>query len=92
MDVCYAIIKPCVLSGHAATVGHPENKKYKYIHLGLIIIGIKGMIKKEEVCKLLLIIQDDRWSDVKRKIIALTESDLNENRGLFYCSPDFFYL
>ena len=37
-----------------------------------------------------LIIQDDRWSDVQQKIIALTEINLNENHGLFYCSPNFF--
>ena len=56
------------------------SKRYKYIHLGLIVIGIKGMIMKGKGCKIMLIIHDDRWSEVQRKIIALTEVDLNENR------------
>ena len=41
------------------------SKKYKYIHLGLIIIGIKGMIMKGKGCKIMILIHDDRWSDIQ---------------------------
>ncbi len=35
------------------------------------------------------LLYDDRWTDVKKSIIGVTEVDMNENKGIFYCSPDF---
>jgi hypothetical protein len=37
----------------------------------------------------LLVFYDDRCTNVKKAIIGATEVDMNENKAIFYCSPDF---
>ena len=59
------------------------------MHLGLLVIGIKGLTRKGIGCKTLITVFDSRWTDVKTAIIGMTEVDMNENRAIIYCSPDF---
>jgi len=66
-----------------------QKNNYRLAHLGLIVIGIKGLTRKYVGAKALIVIYDDRWTDVKKSIIGVTEVDMNENKGIFYCSPDF---
>ena len=59
------------------------------MHLGLIIIGIKGLTCKGLRKKVLLAILDKRHKKVEDALIARIEEDMNQNGGIFYCNPDF---
>jgi len=59
------------------------------MHMGLIVIGLKGLTRKNLGTKVLIVVYDDRWSDQKKSIIGLTEVDMTNNGGIFYISPDF---
>lgn len=65
-------------------------KKLYYTHLGLIVVGIKGMIRKNTGARVVMVIYDDSITDQRKKIIATMDVDMNENKGLFYCAPYFF--
>lgn len=56
------------------------------MHMELIVIGIKGLTRKNLGSKVLIVIYDDRWSDIKKLIIGLTEVDITNNGGIFYIS------
>lgn len=68
-----------------------RNKEYKFMHLGLVVIGIKGkgLVRKELGRKTLVSLYDGRWTDASKAMIGVTEVDMNENKGIFYCSPDY---
>lgn len=53
------------------------------MHMGLIVIGLKGLTRKSLGTKVLITIYDDRWSDSKKSIIGLTEVDMSNNSKLF---------
>lgn len=55
----------------------------------LIIIGVKRLTRKNLGTKILIVIYDDRWLDLKKSIIGLTKVDMTNNEGIFYISPDF---
>ncbi|KAG5606900.1 hypothetical protein H5410_028392 [Solanum commersonii] len=59
------------------------------IHMGLVVIGLKGLTRKNLGTKVLITLYDSRWSESKRSIIGLPEVDMSNNGGIFYCSPDF---
>ncbi|MCF8704108.1 hypothetical protein L3055_11280, partial [Corynebacterium sp. MC-02] len=59
------------------------------MHMGLIVIGIKGLARKNLGAKVLIVVYDDRWTDLKKSIIGLTEVDMTHNGGICYISPDF---
>ncbi|KAG5632774.1 hypothetical protein H5410_004491 [Solanum commersonii] len=59
------------------------------MHMGLIVVGLKGLTRKNLGTKVLIVIYDDRWSDLKKSIIGLTEVDMTNNGGIFYISPNF---
>lgn len=67
-----------------------KKKGRKLAHLGLIIIGIKGLTRKKLGTKVLLTILDKRWTEeAKKALIAAMEIDLSDNVRIFYCSPNF---
>lgn len=59
------------------------------MHMRLFVLGIKGLTRKNLGAKVLIVLYDDRWSDLKKSIIGLTEVDMTNNGGIFYISPDF---
>ena len=59
------------------------------MHLGLIVVRIKGLTRPGLGTKVLITLLDKRWTDVKKALIATIEVDMTTNRGLFYCSPDY---
>lgn len=73
---------------NAHSLKHLKNRMV-LMHMGLIVIGIKGLTRKNLGSKVLITIYDDRWSDIKKSIIGLTEVDMTNNGGIFYISPDF---
>lgn len=61
----------------------------RLVHIGLIVVAIKGLTRKELGCKTLLRILDKSWKGSSHKaLIANIEVDMNRNTGLFFCSPD----
>ena len=58
------------------------------MHMGLIIISVKGLTRKNLGTKILIVIYDDRWSDLKKSIIGLTEVNMTNNGGIFHINPD----
>ena len=49
-----------------------QKRQMNLMHMGLIIIGLKGLTRKNLGTKVLITIYDDRWTDPKRSIIGLT--------------------
>ena len=61
------------------------------VHLGLIIIGVKSLVRKNLGAKILISILDNGWqTNVKKALITAIEVYMSDNKGIFYCSPDFF--
>ena len=62
----------------------------RLLHLGLIVIGIKGLVQRSLGTKVLLAFLDNGWrTNVRNALISAIEVDMNDNKGIFYCSPDF---
>ena len=60
------------------------------MHLGLIVIGIKWLVRKNLGTKVLNAILDNGWRlNSRNALIAAIKVDMNDNRGIFYCSPAF---
>ena len=66
-----------------------QKRRMNLMHMGLVVIGLKGLTRKNLGTKVLITLYDSRWSESKRSIIGLTEVDMSNNGGIFYCSPDF---
>lgn len=56
-------------------------------HLGLFVIGVKALVRKDTGTKALMVLFDDIWSNIKKAIISSTEVELNRNIRLFYIAP-----
>ena len=62
----------------------------KLVHLGLTVIGVKGLVRKNLGTKVLISLLDNKWrASAKNALIAVIEVDMSENKGIFYCSPNF---
>ena len=62
----------------------------KLLHLGLIVIGIEGLVRKSLGAKVLIAFLDNGWrTNTINALIAAIEANMNENTEIFYCSPDF---
>ena len=60
------------------------------VHLGLLIIGVKSLGRKNLGTKVLISILDNCWqTNAKEALITAIELDMGDNKGIFYCSPDF---
>ena len=60
------------------------------MHFGLIVIGVKGLVRKNLGTKVLISFLDNGWrTNAKNALIAAIKVDRSENKGIFYCSPDF---
>ena len=60
------------------------------MHIGLIVIGLKGMVRKETGYKVFVVVTDTRNKTNRMKgIIGTIEADMNQNRGIFYLSRDY---
>ena len=59
-----------------------------FAHIGLVIIGIKALGRKDLGTKLLALLLDKSWkSNLKKAIFSGMEVDLSKNTALFYCTP-----
>lgn len=67
-----------------------QENHMNYTHLGLIVVGIKGMTRLDLGAHVIMTLFDDSIEDKQKKIISFMDVDMNNNRGLFYCAPEFF--
>ena len=67
------------------------NSGQNIMHIGLIVIGLKGMVRKETRYKVFIVVTDTRNKTNRMKgIIGTIEADMNQNKGIFYLSPYYF--
>ena len=60
------------------------------VYLGKIVIGIKGLARKQLGTKTLIVILDNKWKrDVIKAVIAQIEVDKNKNKGIFLLCTKF---
>ncbi|GMN37442.1 hypothetical protein TIFTF001_042641 [Ficus carica] len=59
----------------------------QHIHVGLVMIRVYGMHRRQAGVKVLVVIRDTRWGDA-RSIIGQMEIDLAEGTELVYFTPD----
>jgi hypothetical protein len=62
--------------------------RYKYIHQGMYIIGIKGMTRKKLGTMVLVTLLDKRWDTINKAALGFLERDMNENNLITYIAPD----
>ena len=62
----------------------------RLLHLGLTVIEIKGLVRRNLGTQVLIAFLDNGWrTNAMNALIATIKVDMNDNRGIFYCSPDF---
>ena len=66
-----------------------QNETLIRTHLGLIIIGVKGLTRKGLGCKTFVCMLDTRHNNEQQALIASMEVDMGSNNGIVYCTPDF---
>lgn len=65
------------------------HRRHKYIHLGLVVFGIRGLIRKQIGGKVLIVLYDSKFSEKEKAIIRLLEVYMNHNLGITYLWPNF---
>ena len=72
------------------STGKVRQNGKRLVYLGLIVIGVKGLIRKNLGTKVLISLLDNGWrTNAKNALIAAIEVVMSENKITFYCSPDF---
>lgn len=66
-----------------------DTQKYRFMHMGLIVVGIRGLIRKDVGAKALISVMDTRWDTAKYGMTGMGEADLNPNNVMFHIAPDF---
>lgn len=64
------------------------DRKHNYIHLGLIVFGLRGLIRKQVGGKVLIVFYDSRFSDKEKSIIGLVKIYMNNNICITYLCPN----
>ncbi|QHG11155.1 polyprotein [Pitaya badnavirus 1] len=65
-----------------------KNTGYQHIHLGLIMVRLHTIHRRDAGVSALVILRDNRWPD-DRAIIGAMEMDLSSGTQLVYLAPDF---
>ena len=65
-----------------------RNKGYKFIHLGLIQVGIKPLTRRGINAAVLLRLFDGRFTDYKQGMLGMVEASLSKDPIHFNCNPD----
>ena len=65
-----------------------ENKGYKFLHIGLIQVGIKPLTRKYINAAVLLRLFDGRFTNYKQRMLSRVEASLSKGPIHFNCSPD----
>ena len=65
-----------------------KNKGYKFLHLGLIQVGIKPLTRRGINAAVMLRLFDGRFIDYKQGMLGMVEASLCKGPIHFNCSPD----
>ena len=65
-----------------------RNKGYKFIHLGLIQVGIKPLTRRGINAAVLLRLFGGRFTDYKQGMLGMVEASLSKDPIHFNCNPD----
>lgn len=66
-----------------------KNVGLKQMHIGLIVIGIKGMHRKHLGAKVFLTLFDSRFIDPKQVMLGCMEVNMNGGEQIIYFVPDY---
>ncbi|GLT64484.1 hypothetical protein SLA2020_369750 [Shorea laevis] len=66
-----------------------QRRDHNFIHLGLIVIGVRGLTMRGLGTKIFLMLYDNRHSKDRKKIIGLCEIDMGDNLGITYIAPGY---
>ena len=64
------------------------NKGYKFIHLGLIQVGIKPLTRRGINAAVLLRLFDGRFTDYEQGMLAMVEASFSKGPIHFNCNPN----
>ena len=66
-----------------------KNLGLKQMHMGLIVLGIKGMHREGLGVKPFVSLYDSRFTNLEKAILGCMEVDMNNNKQLVYFVPDY---
>ena len=70
------------------TLNHHRSKKYKYIHIGLIQVGIKPLTREGLNTSILAVVRDARFLNFQDSLLGSVETSLSEGPISFEVYPD----
>jgi hypothetical protein len=65
-----------------------QDQNYKYIHVGLVQVGIKPLTKEGLNTSILAIFKDARFQNFQDSLLSSIESSLCSGPISFYCYPN----
>ena len=65
-----------------------QDRNYKYIHVGLIQVGIKPLTKEGLNTFILVVLKDARFQNFQDSLFSSIESSLYTGPIFFYCYPN----
>ncbi|KAL6194743.1 hypothetical protein ACLB2K_035819 [Fragaria x ananassa] len=70
-------------------VSEAFQKKYSYMHIGAVQVGIKLLARDGIDCSVLCVLQDDRITDFKKSLLGTVEASLCNQVAYFNVFPNF---
>ncbi|KAL6138156.1 hypothetical protein ACLB2K_063442 [Fragaria x ananassa] len=70
-------------------VSEAFHKKYSYMHIGAVQVGIKLLARDGIDCSVLCVLQDDRITDFKKSLLGTVEASLCNQVAYFNVFPNF---
>lgn len=66
-------------------------EKYKYLHVGLVQVGVKPLTREGFNTSILLCLRDKRLLDFNQSLLAVLQSNLDDGPVYFNCYPDIMF-
>lgn len=68
---------------------HIKDKDLKHAHLGLVIIGVKGLHRENLGAKVLIYLYDNQFTNIEQGLLEIIELDMNNKGGIIYFTPNY---
>ncbi|KAL9242672.1 hypothetical protein vseg_016652 [Gypsophila vaccaria] len=65
------------------------NKKHKFLHLGLVQVSIKPLVRDGVETPIIVYLRDSRHQNFKNSLLAVVSTNLSEGAFYFNCFPGF---
>ena len=66
-----------------------RSNKYKFMHIGVVQVGIKLLAREGITCSVLCVFQDNRLTDFQKSMLGTLEASLYNQVTYFNCFPNF---